>query len=160
MARLTLHKNIQATAILPYVYNLQTTSHQTYQAYGIRDPSLLLFYTRTWNWKNQSHFLSIGGGVKMPLGAYRVSYEKKLLNPYLQPGTGSWDIPLSYQYVFTHNERKGITLEGGYKYNTTNILEIKIGNSTQHFLHAFYKLEKKIHSIADDRSGNEAQSIL
>lgn len=87
----------KATVVLPFINNQQRIGgKRRYQINGIGDPILLTAY-QVFNTKrdtlkqNYSHRLTIGAGIKFPLGKTALQYENEIPNLDLQPGSGSWD---------------------------------------------------------------------
>jgi hypothetical protein len=77
---------------------------------------------------------SAGIGVEMPTGDYRLVapaalFDIGILDPMLQPGSGSWDVLLSAQGA-RRLTKGGLDLTGAlsYQVNTTNPLEYSFGD--------------------------------
>lgn len=76
--------------------------------------------------------LSLGGGVKLPTGEYKLLDSGGSINePTIQPGTGSWDpfVQVYYDHQWVPH-RWEYFLSGGYVVRTTNPLEYDFGNQT------------------------------
>lgn len=96
----------KATAIIPVVNNAQyIADFERYKIQGIADPIGLISYQvyntrRDTVKKTFSQRLSIGGGIKLPLGKTNLQYENGTPNLDLQPGSGSWDLLTYAAYSF------------------------------------------------------------
>jgi hypothetical protein len=76
--------------------------------------------------------LTLGGGVKIPTGEYRLLDSEGSINePTLQPGTGSWDpfVQVYYDHQWVPH-RWEYFLSAAYVVRTTNPLEYDFGNLT------------------------------
>jgi len=76
--------------------------------------------------------VTLGGGVKIPTGPYRLLDSEGSINePTIQPGTGSWDpfVQVYYDHQWVPH-RWEYFLSAGYVMRTTNPLEYDFGNLT------------------------------
>jgi hypothetical protein len=78
--------------------------------------------------------LVVGGGLELPTGDYRLLtpealFDIGILDPMLQPGSGSWDVLLSGQLARRMND-DGLDLTAAlsYQVNTTNDLDYSFGD--------------------------------
>lgn len=119
---------IQIYAFVPFQYYQQKelgASPRTYT--GLGDISLMANYVLLNT--NDSldrlfrHFLMIGGGVKLPTGAYKSTTN----NANMQMGTGSVDFTLSANYTLRYR-RVGLNTEANIRLNTANKQTYKYGN--------------------------------
>ena len=81
-----------------------------------------------------SFSLVMGAGLEMPTGDYRLTapsalFDVGILDPMLQPGSGSWDVLLNAQ-VSRRLTTGGLDLTGAlsYQINTTNPLDYSYGD--------------------------------
>lgn len=73
----------------------------------------------------------VGGfSAKLPTGRHRLGGDvgETILDPTLQPGSGSWDFVTSLQYSGNAPWRIGWSLAGSYQVNTRNDLGYRFGN--------------------------------
>jgi len=137
--------------IVPYVQNTQyINDFARFNVNGVGDPMVLqrfqLYNTKlSEDTSKLVHRVTIGIGVKIPLG----SIEKKFLygtpNLDLQPGTGSWDGLISLSYV-VRKQKFGLILNSNYKLNTANQNKYQYGNTmnvTSNVFHIF-KMKKML----------------
>ncbi len=100
-------------------------------AQGISDPMVAVvwtpFSTISAEEHKFSHQLSIGGGVKFPLGNTRVKYEGEAVIHDPQPGTGSYDFIGVGRYLVKY-WHLGAQFEVTSELNTTNLSEYRYGN--------------------------------
>lgn len=104
---------------VPVVNNYQSVEGlPTADLYGVGDPMLLLRYmvanTRCLTDEERTvHRLTVGGGVKLPLGRTDLTYRGADVSKDLQPGTGTWDALASVEYLVRRRSLgAGITTVG------------------------------------------------
>jgi hypothetical protein len=138
--------NIQG--VLPYVSNQQIVNgYGKYSVNGLGDPMVIQNY-QVFNSKNLSdsiiftHRLTVGSGVKLPLGQIDKTYAVGTPNLDLQPGTGSWDGIFTLTYL-AKIKQVGIILNGNYKLNGRNVNSFQYGNTTNALASLFYQLKIK-----------------
>jgi hypothetical protein len=105
MGRFRLGNRFQAMVLLPYVFAQQRLAESRKQTQGLADGLVQVQYrvldtelgSPEREWKHQ---FFAGLGLKMPLGNWKMEGDHKtaVLNPNFQPGTGSWDALLTWQY--------------------------------------------------------------
>jgi len=119
-----------------------------YRVKGIADPIIMqtyqLYNTNTKmcvdSIDNITHRVTIGGGVKVPLGSIDKTYPYGKPNIDLQPGTGSWDFIFLTTYAFKFNN-VGFTSNLNIKFNTFNKDNFKYGNTLNFNANVFYMKE-------------------
>jgi hypothetical protein len=134
--------------VLPYVNNQQIENGVAkYNVTGIGDPMLLQNY-QVFNTKalkdsvKFTHRLSVGAGVKIPLGSYNKAYPLGVPNIDLQAGTGSWDGLLNLTYL-AKIKNLGVIFNTNYKLNTSNKDKFRYGNTLNSMLSLFYQIKIK-----------------
>jgi hypothetical protein len=144
------HKNVQLYAFVPTNYFLKTEEGKKTEYSGLGDISLMANYfvlntgdSAARNWK---HALQVGAGVKLPTGKANKVENDVRLNPYLQMGTGSLDIPLSIIYTLRY-KRFGLNAEANYRVNTPNQQSYRFGNRLASSARLFYWHKVKSNSF-------------
>ena len=133
---------------IPFVQNERIINGKSqFTIQGIGDPFILGKYNliRTnYTEKNKSnHRLTLGGGVKIPLGKFNYTHNGDIVQHDIQAGTGTWDFLLSMDYIWKYN-KIGIMLTTNYKLNTLNQeVEYMFGNTSNSTLNIFYGQEIK-----------------
>lgn len=128
-ARIQAHDRIQIFAFLPYLYSSETDVAYRFSTKGAGDATVLLNYfafqsdpENVWQ-----HSVEVNTGLKMPTGKFRIRDGKNRLNPSLQPGSGSWDVPFGFRYT-VRKKTWGAAVASGYWLNTVNSLKHRFGN--------------------------------
>lgn len=129
--RTQLHPRIQLIGSLPFQNALQLRDLGSDVVFGIGDPNLIgnfvLFQNRD-SLGMSKNFLSVGLGVKFPLGK-NVPSSNVLKNLY--PGTGSWDYLLLANYTKQFSSKWGWQSEASYSLKGTDKYNFRYGNATQ-----------------------------
>ena len=109
-----------------------TTTHintETVQGFG--DPLLLVHYQLFNKTAGDStHFserMFVGGGIKIPLGDYKIAVDEEAHERLHKPGTGSWDVLASITYL-GKIRRFGLNANLSYLLSTKNNQQFKFGN--------------------------------
>lgn len=135
------HKRVQLFAQVPYNYFVREEDGQRVVTQGLGDITLLANYVvfnTTDSMKSKvKHSLQLGGGIKLPTGAYNKEVGGSLLNINMQAGTGSFDIPLNLIHTLRFKST-GINTELSYTINTINPNYYKQGNKFLASVKAFY----------------------
>lgn len=142
------HPRIQVLAIAPFVYNnrnYQDGIQQQTQGFG--DATLLAQWSvlnpRTQATRRRRHAFQLGGGIKLPTGAYQqTSPEGEKYVIHQQPGTGSTDFILTGFYAL-QQRRWGFSLDATYKLCGLNKAGYQLGNRLGNNLRVFAVLKKK-----------------
>jgi len=127
--RIQAGKRIQLIAAIPFQTGIQKRDLGQDFFSGLGDPYAYLNgivlhqkdsagATRT--------FLSIGGGIKFPLGKYSIKQDG-FQNLY--PGTGSWDVPTSLTFVQKVKNYWSFQAEAGYTFKRSNPSGFRYGNN-------------------------------
>ncbi len=134
--------------ILPFENNTQQIGDvRRYQVQGIGDPIILQSYqlinTKRDTLKNEfAQRLSIGGGIKFPLGKTNLHYENGTPNLDLQPGSGSWDLLGMFIYSMKYR-LVGLITNFTAKWNGKDLQNYRYGLSSNLNLNLFADLKIK-----------------
>jgi hypothetical protein len=128
VARYNISKKLKLNLALPYIRNSMQGSHQTLTNSGLGDPIFVVQYQLwTESLVQKNHFLTLGSGMKFPLGKSNLIDNGALVNRNFQMGTGSFDFLITANY-FYRKGKSGINLETSYKLNTKNKEDYRFGN--------------------------------
>jgi hypothetical protein len=131
-----LSEKWQLLGFVPYHFNKKISDDGIKETNGLGDITLLtnykLLHTRKTNAANGSveQQLWIGGGIKLPTGAYHVDLsdpDANIGDVNSQAGTGTTDFLLNGMYHININ-RTGISTSLNYKINTANSEGYRFGN--------------------------------
>ncbi|MGO4910743.1 transporter [Leeuwenhoekiella sp. W20_SRS_FM14] len=135
--KIPVTKKLSLTAILPYHFHNRNFADNTSQNIeGLGDLSILGFYSIITPvpdglFKNQQskykHSLELGGGIKLPTGAYNRSNNEGSVNPSFQVGTGSFDYILAANYSVGY-KNWGLGLMTNYTIKTENKEDYHFGD--------------------------------
>jgi hypothetical protein len=129
--RYIIKKRIQVFGFVPYNEFGRNVNGKLTNVNGLGDASLVvngLFINSVSGAHGQyRHALMAGFGLKMPTGKFELVREGLLVNRNLQPGTGTFDIPVNASY-FLRTKQWGINLEGMAVKTGTNRMHYKPGN--------------------------------
>lgn len=142
--RYYIGKNWQLFAFIPYRFNTYQSGSTVINNNGVGDISLLINYSILRTANNSSNklkqWLQVGAGVKAPTGKYTgISERERSGLPTMQPGTGSWDIPVNLNYTVQYN-KAGINADVSYNLTTANRDNYKYGNKLTARLTGFYRI--------------------
>jgi hypothetical protein len=156
-----LGKKWQVMAFVPFQMNRQITDDGNNTNSGLGDITLLTNYN-IWNRRASivSHQLWIGGGVKLPTGQYKVSFDPTALNlgqPNGQIGTGSVDYLLSINHNASYMNW-GLSTSVNYKVNTANTDQFKFGNRATANMLVYYRVTHNSFNVAPTIGGFFEQS--
>ena len=128
VARYNISKKIKLNLSAPFIQNSMVGSHQSITASGIGDPILLVLYQFwTESLMQKNHFLTVGSGIKFPLGKSDFEDNGLLVNRNFQLGTGSVDFLITSNY-FHRKNKSAVSLESTYKINLKNAEQYRFGN--------------------------------
>jgi hypothetical protein len=98
--------------------------------YNIRGVGDLVVGARQAFFRGAGHMLVASVGIQLPLGADdRIDeYDSTILDPTMQPGTGSGDLITALQWSSVGPGRTEISLSGTYQVNTTNSHDYRFAN--------------------------------
>ncbi len=136
-------ERIQLFAFIPYISNLRTENGQTDRISGLGDITLLANYQllRGNISPKLQHNLQLGGGVKLPTGAYDKEGTRTLEGlPNMQPGTNSWDFIANANYTL-RSSKAGVNADVSYTITTPNQVHYKFGNRLSAGVLGFYWYE-------------------
>lgn len=142
----------KTTVILPIVNNDQKIGgNRRYSIQGIGDPIVLQSY-QIFNTKRDtverpfSQRLTLGGGIKFPLGKTDISFENGTPNLDLQPGTGSWDLLALSTYSFKWRFL-GMNANFSMRFNGKDELNYRYGKVFNATVNAFSDISLKQFTI-------------
>lgn len=131
-------------ASVPIVHNSRTVDGETYaNIWGVGDPVLMPKF-RVLNTKNEdkpNHRITVAAGIKFPLGSVTKQFEGIEQDLDMQPGTGSWDVLFSTEYLFVVNQF-GMNTSISYKVNTENKYGYSYGDNMFSQLDFIYLYKK------------------
>lgn len=156
--RYCIGKKWQLFAFVPYKLNTYKTASTILRSQGIGDISVLVNYailqTPDSATNALQHRLQGGVGIKAPTGSFAGITERELSGlPNIQPGTGSWDIPVNINYTVRH-ESIGVNVDAAYNITTASTDKYKYGNKLTSQLTGFYWLNTGFISILPQLSAN------
>jgi len=140
-----IHQRIEVDFLLPFSKNKHEHPEdgEKHEAQGVGDLFLYAGYhlVRRPDAAILAQRLIVGGGVKLPTGAYRFSENGIRIHEELQPGTGTTDgfAFLNYVAGFRH---WGANLYGLHKKNGINSYEERVADNTTGQFSLFYKFKK------------------
>jgi hypothetical protein len=89
-----------------------------------------------------NHRLTLGSGLKFPLGNTTLKYEGESIPFDMQPGSVSYDLLASLDYLLRWKSI-GFSVAGVYKYNGENLSEYRFGNTMQMNVQTFALLKNE-----------------
>lgn len=145
--RYCIGNRIELFGFLPYRYNISNYNNIGTLNKGLGDASFMFQYifinnadSTSSKWK---HRLQAGMGLKIPTGGYSgVSVMDNEGIPNMQPGSGSWDIPVNINYTLTRAQT-GLNTDISFVATTPNKYVYKYGNRLNVQVLGFYKLQAK-----------------
>jgi hypothetical protein len=143
-------QKLQILFSVPYIVNSETFgqtdehSSTTEINKGISDPTLLALY-QIFNRNDESatgysQRLFAGGGLKFPLGKYKLDAYGEAAERVHLPGSGSLDFIVSTTYLGKIG-KTGFNLNASYAITNQNSQEFKFGNRFNTNLTAYYELK-------------------
>ena len=127
----------------------QPMTHETETINGIGDPLAIAHY-QVFNFTGDSlHFsqrLFAGGGIKFPIGKWKLEEGEEAHERVHQPGTGSWDFILSTEYLAKY-KRTGMNVNLSYLIPTTNSQSYRFANRFNANMVFYYQVNAKETSI-------------
>ncbi|AHM62483.1 hypothetical protein D770_21170 [Flammeovirgaceae bacterium 311] len=113
-------RRIQLFAFVPYVMNRQTTNGSSIHQQGLGDISLMANYSLINTGDSAGHTfkhtLQVGGGAKLPTGAYGARHNDEVLPAHMQAGSGSVDVLLNALYTVRYKQT-GLSTDFTYRFN-------------------------------------------
>jgi hypothetical protein len=98
--------------------------------YNIRGMGDLVVGARQALFRTPQRTLVLSLGLKVPTGRNGIldSYDDTILDPTMQPGTGSGDVITALQWSSVGPGQTQVSLSGSYQINTTNDYDYRFGN--------------------------------
>ena len=128
---------------VPMINNERSINEESqFNIVGLGDPIMMARYhvirTNYLDDKKPNHRLTLGAGIKIPLGKYDFRYKEKIVEHDIQAGTGTIDFIFSLDYLFKYNN-VGFMVNTNYKVNTqNNKIDYMFGNTFNSTLNTFY----------------------
>lgn len=140
--RAQLHDRVQLLGFVPYLLIEEQFEGRSEVLRGAGDATFLVNYLafRSEPGSEIAHTVEVNTGIKMPTGKYRKRNSEGHLNPSMQTGSGSWDIPLGFRYTL-RSGTWGAAISTGYWLNTRNSLNHKFGDRVYGQLRGFKLFE-------------------
>ncbi len=133
---------------LPVIKNERVINNSSqFVISGLGDPFVLGKYNviRT-NYTEDNipnHRLTLGGGIKVPLGKYNFTHNGKAVQHDIQAGTGTFDFLVALDYILKF-KKTGIMFSANYKLNTYNQkADYMFGNTLNSTLNLFVSHKMK-----------------
>lgn len=132
-------KRLQAFVFVPYVQNTQITGNTTVAQHGLGDITVQANYAVFDQATSEKikHTLLLGGGVKLPTGAYKSQHSEVAGEPSLQPGTGSIDMLVNGMYTIRY-DKIGVSSDFTYRFNSAAQDGYRFGNRFYGSANLFY----------------------
>jgi hypothetical protein len=141
-AKYFLSRRVELNAFVPYVMNTSQINSQQLNVSGLGDVTFFAGYHLIRNIETagvQSRLI-VGGGVKLPTGAYDRVNAKGVRYPMLsQAGTGTTDGFVYANYIGSFHSF-GLSLNGSYRRASENAYRNSLAPSTAAFANLFYRL--------------------
>jgi len=144
--RWALRPDLQLFGFVPFQENYRQEAGEVQRAFGMGDISLVMNWM-VFEWgdtqgSSWSHALQVGGGVKLPTGDTQVTLQGQRLLRNMQPGTGSWDVPIHATYVM-RSRSLGLFTEANYRLQTRDKEGYQFGNRFSGSLRTIYWRETR-----------------
>jgi len=143
-SRFQLHPRWQASAVIPYAYQMRERGDVVSTLDGLGDAvgmlHFLAFSSQDSLKQALRHRVMLGAGVKLPTGKFQRPGPLEVVNPNFQVGTGSWDALFNLSYTLRY-ESWGLNLDATYRYNGQSSNGYRFGNRWSGVLNVF-RLER------------------
>jgi hypothetical protein len=119
---------------------VEDSHHETETINGIGDPMAIAHFQIFNSAGDSLHFnqrLLAGGGIKFPLGKWKLEDGAEAHERIHQSGTGSWDLIMSAEYLVQYR-RTGFNLNVSYLMATTNNQSYRFANRLNANLVCYY----------------------
>lgn len=147
--RFRFSQRFEVRYLLPFISNHMEGSHQNVRSSGIGDPMVLGYYSifnTSENMEGIVHSLSLGAGLKLPVGEFKKTDGGDIINRNFQLGSGSLDYLLSASYMVRLG-KYGVNVESSYKINTSNGLDYEFGDQANVALNVYRYMETPSFSV-------------
>ncbi|MEN8928869.1 MAG: transporter [Flavobacteriales bacterium] len=138
------NRRFHVTVSVPVISNTRSINNdRQFQLNGIGDPIVMAKYHlfRTNYETKLNHRVSVGSGLKIPLGSYDFEHKGKVVQHDFQAGSGTVDFIFSLDYLMKY-KNWGLAMNANYKANTFNSkADYMFGNSINSTLNLFYLKE-------------------
>ena len=139
---------IRLIGSLPLVRNERVINNASqFVVSGLGDPFVLgkynLVRTNFTEEEKSNHRVTLGGGIKIPLGEYDFTNNGTTAQHDIQAGTGTFDFLFSLDYILKY-KKTGLMFTSNYKMNTYNQkADYMFGNTLNSTLNLFYTIKRK-----------------
>ena len=141
-AKYFLARRLELNAFVPYVMNTSQSNGRQLSVAGVGDVTVFAGYHLIRNIETlgvQSRLI-VGGGVKLPTGAYhRTAPDGRRYSMLNQVGTGTTDGFLYVNYIGSWRSL-GLSLNASYRRSTRNEFQNSLAPSATNFATLFYRL--------------------
>lgn len=137
-----LSQRVELNAFVPYVMNTSQINGQQLNSAGVGDITVFAGYhlVRAIETAGVQSRLIVGGGLKLPTGAFRRQNAQGERYPFLnQVGTGTTDGFLYANYIGSYRS-VGLSVNSSYRRDTENTFGRSLAPSTATFASLFYRL--------------------
>lgn len=137
-----LSRRVELNAFVPYVMNTSQINGKQLNASGLGDVTVFAGYhlIRAIETAGVQSRLIVGGGLKLPTGAYRRESPDGRRYPLLnQVGTGTTD-PFVYANYIGSYRSFGLSVNGSYRTSNENAFRNKIAPSSTVYASLFYRV--------------------
>lgn len=145
-----INHKFHTTVSIPFIQNIREINDvKQFQIDGIGDPIVMAKYhlIRTSFENKLNHLVTLGSGLKIPLGSYEFENNGQKVEHDIQAGTGTLDFVFSLNYLIKY-KKAGLSLNTNYKANTMNkTVDYMFGNTFNSTLNLFY-----MHKIGENYS--------
>ena len=141
-AKYFLAQRLELNAFVPYVMNTSQSNGQQLNVAGVGDVTVFAGYhlIRTIETLGVQSRLIVGGGVKLPTGAFRrTAPDGRRYTMLNQVGTGTTDGFLYANYVGSWHSL-GLSVNASYRRTTRNTFQNSLAPSATNFATLFYRL--------------------
>ena len=139
-SKIPVTQRLQVAVLLPYQFHNREKITGVEAIKGLGDITVTGLYTAYQTHKDSTilvHKLQLGGGIKMPTGAFNESNNAGNINQSFQVGTGSWDFLLVTEYILKKGNL-GMHTMGNYIFKTENRKQYQFGNQFNYGTTFFY----------------------
>lgn len=135
------NNKFHTTVSIPIIQNTREINNEKqFQIVGIGDPIIMAkYYLLSTNFENKmNHRITLGSGLKIPLGSYSFEQDGRKVEHDIQAGTGTLDFVFSLDYLLKY-KNIGLAFNANYKANTKNKkVDYMFGNTVNTTLNLFY----------------------
>lgn len=142
-SKIPITNKIELSALIPYQSHNRMLTSGTENIKGIGDVTLMASYSVYQTQKDSTiftHNLQLGGGIKIPTGAFNEANNLGSVNQSFQVGTGSWDYLFVTEYMIKKNNL-GLNTMFNYTFKSENNKKYQFGDQLNYGTTLFYLLD-------------------